>query len=53
MYQTILDAMQGLVDSDLTFGVENSREGEKQLQAALGMKLEQLTGSFNWYSLRT
>lgn len=48
MYQTILAAMQELGDSGLTFGLENSRQGEKQLQNALGGKLEQLTGPANW-----
>lgn len=48
VYQLIIDAMQELGDSGLTFGVENSREGEKQLQNALGAKLERLTGPDGW-----
>lgn len=48
MYQKILEAMHKLGNCGVTFGVENSREGERQLQNALGAKLEQLTAPDDW-----
>ncbi|MEH2499915.1 hypothetical protein V1294_006394 [Bradyrhizobium sp. AZCC 1678] len=42
MYQTIVDAMQALAESRSIFGLESSKDGEREFQLALGDKLEQI-----------
>jgi hypothetical protein len=48
MYQTIVDAMQALAEAGSIFGLESSKDGEREFQLALGGKLEQMTGSDGW-----
>jgi hypothetical protein len=48
MYQTIVDAMQALAESERIFGLEDSRKGEKQFQSELNAKLVQMTTSDAW-----
>jgi hypothetical protein len=48
MFQTIVDAMRGLGDAGLVFGLTDPQKGENEFQKELGRTLEQMTEADGW-----